>query len=178
MRLQRAAIAFAVVALMALVVGTARDRLRYSTERVSYSSDDGTGSVALVATVYRPRGGGPFPVVSLVQGSERTPRDRYHAFAERFVREGYLVVLADRRGVGESSGEFTKEVSAGMLNTLATDVTSSLRYVVTRHDVDTTRIGVFGVSQAGWVIPLVAPRSPRLAFAIIMSGPVPPAHLH
>ncbi len=170
-KLQRISIAFVVVALMALVVGTVRDRLRYSTERVSYASDDGTGSVTLVATVYRPRGAGPFPVVSIVQGSEKTPRDRYHAYAERFVQQGYLVLLADRRGVGESGGVFTKQVSAGMLNILAIDIASGIRYAATRHDVDTTRIGVFGVSQAGWVTPLVAPRAPRLAFAVIMSGP-------
>ena len=169
--LRRVTIAFISLALVTLAIGTLRDRLRYSTERVSYSSDDGTGSVMLVATVYRPRGAGPFPVVSIAPGSEKTPRDRYHALAERFVQQGYLVLLADRRGVGESGGEFTKQVSAGMLNILAMDIASGIRYAATRPDVDTMRIGVFGVSQAGWVIPLVGPRAPRLAFAVIMSGP-------
>lgn len=170
-RLRHIAIALAGLALVVLAVGTLHDQLRYGTERASYQSDAGTGAVTLIATVYRPRGAGPFPVVSIVQGSEKTPRDRYHAFAERFVQEGYLVILADRRGVGESGGVFQHQVSPGMLNTLAVDVASGIRYAATRADVDTMRIGVFGVSQAGWVIPLVAPRAPRLAFAVIMSGP-------
>lgn len=94
------AMAFAAVALAVFVIGTLRDRLRYSTEPATYSSDDGTGAATMVATVYRRRGASPFPAVSIVQGSEHMRRDRYHSFAERFVREGYVVAAHDAVGVG------------------------------------------------------------------------------
>ena len=41
-----------------------------------------------------------------------------------------------------------------------------------RPDIDTNRIGIWGISQAGWIIPIVAARAPELDFAVIVSGPL------
>ena len=163
--------AFAAVAVCALGVSMVRVRLEYSTERVVYTSGEGANAVQLVATLYRPRGQGPFPAVIFVHGSETTPRSRYHGFAERFVKQGYAVLLSDRRGLGESGGVFVKPVSDSMLATLAGDVAAGAHFLESHAEVDSTRTGLFGVSQAGWVIPLVFPKAPTVSFAVIMSGP-------
>src|SRR6185369_9290997 len=36
--------------------------------------------------------------------------------------------------------------------------------------IDRRRVGVWGVSQAGWFIPALAARTPSLAFAIVLTG--------
>ena len=41
-----------------------------------------------------------------------------------------------------------------------------------RPDIDTNRIGVWGISQAGWIIPIVAARAPEVDFTVILSGPI------
>ncbi|MEP6832010.1 MAG: prolyl oligopeptidase family serine peptidase [Gemmatimonas sp.] len=170
-RLRLTVVVFATVAICALCASVVQVRLQYSTERVVYTSGDGANAVQLVATLYRPRGHGPFPTIVFVHGSEATLRSRYHGFAERFVKQGYVVLLPDRRGLGESGGVFVKEVSASMLATLAGDIAAGAQFLKSRTDVDATRTGLFGVSQAGWVIPLVLPQAPTVSFAVIMSGP-------
>jgi hypothetical protein len=39
-----------------------------------------------------------------------------------------------------------------------------------RGDIDTAQIGLLGVSQAGWIMPLAAARAKDLAFLISISG--------
>ena len=40
----------------------------------------------------------------------------------------------------------------------------------TRQDIDATKIGFWGISQAGWIMPLAAARSKNIAFIICVSG--------
>jgi pimeloyl-ACP methyl ester carboxylesterase len=42
----------------------------------------------------------------------------------------------------------------------------------TQSDIDATRLGLIGGSQAGWVIPVAAALSEHAAFFVILSGPV------
>lgn len=59
--------------------------------------------VQLNATVYRPEGGGPLPVIFTL-----TPyiADSYHERAWYFSRNGFVFVLVDARGRGSSEGKF------------------------------------------------------------------------
>jgi putative CocE/NonD family hydrolase len=59
--------------------------------------------VSLVADIYRPKGGGKFPVLL-----ERTPYDRKNesSMAYELSSHGYVVVLQDTRGRYDSGGEF------------------------------------------------------------------------
>ncbi|MCX6224641.1 MAG: CocE/NonD family hydrolase [Bacteroidia bacterium] len=60
--------------------------------------------IQLNATVYKPKGAGPLPVIFTL-----TPyiSDRYHNHAWYFSRNGYVFVLVDARGRGNSEGTFT-----------------------------------------------------------------------
>jgi len=40
--------------------------------------------------------------------------------------------------------------------------------------VDASRVGLFGHSSGGWVVPIVALRSPPVAFLVLHSGPAEP----
>ena len=39
-----------------------------------------------------------------------------------------------------------------------------------REDVDPERVGLWGISQAGWIMTVAAARSDALAFVIVTSG--------
>ena len=47
---------------------------------------------------------------------------------------------------------------------------AAFEYLKTRNDIDSRQIGLFGVSQAGWVMPLAAVRAKDIAFLISVSG--------
>jgi dienelactone hydrolase len=54
---------------------------------------------------------------------------------------------------------------------LAGDMIAGVEFLKTRPEVDPSRIGLFGVSQAGWIIPIAASRSADVKFMILVVGP-------
>ena len=77
----------------------------------------------------------------------------------------------DKRGVGGSTGDW----NTASFEDLAGDVVAAFEYLKTRRDIDRTQIGLLGVSQAGWVMPLAAVRARDMAFLISVSGAGIPA---
>jgi dipeptidyl aminopeptidase/acylaminoacyl peptidase len=94
--------------------------------------------------------------------------------AARLLDLGLAVLAYDKRGVGESTGEYTSigpGNSERMFDLLAEDALAGVEALARRQDIDRSRIGIFGVSQAGWIAPLAASRSARVAFVVLLSGP-------
>jgi pimeloyl-ACP methyl ester carboxylesterase len=78
---------------------------------------------------------------------------------------GIGVVTFDRRGEGESTGEATR-------GRFEEQVSDALAVV---DAVDAKRVGLWGVSQGGWIAPLAATRSNRVAFLVLIASTgVPP----
>jgi uncharacterized protein len=100
-------------------------------------------------------------------------RGFYALWAEHLARQGLVVLVPDKRGVGGTGGHFERENNSSLTNlsVLAQDVVAALDFAVTESSVDTTRLGLFGLSQAGWVAPMAALRSPRARFAIMLTAP-------
>jgi dienelactone hydrolase len=129
----------------------------------------------LAFTLDLPEGRGPFPAVVLGHGSGRVTRDQLRFVAARFTSFGFAVLRFDKRGVGESTGTFvlvgTKD-SPWVFPQLASDVAAGVRFLRTRPEIDAHRIGLFGASQAGWILPLAARELGGVSFMILWSGPV------
>jgi pimeloyl-ACP methyl ester carboxylesterase len=129
------------------------------------------GEVRLAGTLISPTTGGRHPAVILVHGSGAENRDFILPFARFLVRRGMAVLGYDKRGVGESTGDW----KTASFEVLAGDASAAFDYLKTRRDIDPARIGLLGVSQAGWVMPLAAVRAKDLAFLISISGAAIPA---
>jgi pimeloyl-ACP methyl ester carboxylesterase len=131
-------------------------------EEVRFSN----GNVQLAGTLISPITPGPHPAVILVHGSGPEDREYLLPFARFLIRHGMAVLGYDKRGVGGSTGDWNK----ASFDDLAGDVVAAFEHLRTRSDINRAQIGMLGVSQAGWVMPLAATRAKDLAFLISISG--------
>jgi uncharacterized protein len=126
-----------------------------------------SGDVTLAGTLLLPESSEPVPAIVLTHGSGPATRDRSRPFAERFVHDGLAALIFDKRGCGASGGSWTE----ASLDDLADDAIAAVAFLKSRSTVDGMRIGIWGVSQAGWVIPHAIARSPdTFAFCVIVTG--------
>jgi len=143
----------------------------YREEEVTYENT--AQKVTLAATLTLPQGRGPFPAVVLICGSGRHDRDEsilghkpFLVLADYLTRKGIAVLRADKRGVGKSTGDYSKATSADF----ATDAEAGVAYLKTRPEVDARKIGLIGHSEGGTIAPMVAARNPDVAFIVMMAG--------
>lgn len=125
------------------------------------------GEVALAGTLISPGTPGPHPAVVLTQTSSDAPREAYRKDADFFVSQGFAALIYDKRGVGESGGDWR----LATFPDLAGDAVAAVELLRARPDIDPLRVGVWGQSQGGWVATLAATRSPNVAFTISISTP-------
>jgi pimeloyl-ACP methyl ester carboxylesterase len=124
------------------------------------------------ATLTSPSGTGRSPAVAMVHGSGARTRDEFDVFTAYFALHGIAVLADDKRGVGESRGTYPGELATdATIDVLARDAQAEVRFLAGLPDIDSTRVGLFGDSQAGWIIPLAAARSPAVHWALLNSGP-------
>ena len=110
------------------------------------------------------------PVIVFVHGSgpeDYSSSDNYRYLWEEFTKAGFACFSWDRPGVGLSQGNWF-DIS---IDERANEVINAIKMLKLNSKVDTLNIGLWGISQAGWVIPKVAcVISP--AFVISVSAPV------
>jgi pimeloyl-ACP methyl ester carboxylesterase len=141
-------------------------RILLRTEEVHFSN----GSVTLHGTLTAPPQGGPHAAIALVHGSGPEDRDFLGPWVEFFASQGLTVLAYDKRGVGASGGDWKRAT----LDDLAGDVAAAVGLLQARSDVDPRRVGLFGISQGGWVAPRAARRTKGVAFMILHAGPAVP----
>ena len=132
-----------------------------------------SGSVTLAADLDLPPGDGPFPAMVFVHGSGRITRHQYTGAARWLASNGIAMLRFDKRGVGQSTGEYHGVNAFNSIETfdvLADDVLAAVAYLKTHPKIDPDQIGLYGSSQAGWIMPLAASRSNDVAFMISISG--------
>jgi dienelactone hydrolase/ketosteroid isomerase-like protein len=139
----------------------------YSTQSVAFASRDGT---RLAGTILVPARPGPHPGVVLVHGSGA--QDRHgeasiiDVLARRFVHAGFAVLQYDKRGAGESSGDWRTASFA----TLAEDAAAGRALLMARSDVLAAHVGIAGSSQAGWIAARAVERDPAVAFVLLLGA--------
>jgi pimeloyl-ACP methyl ester carboxylesterase len=131
-------------------------------EDVRFTNQD----VQLTGTLIAPVTRGTHPAIVLVHGSGAENRAYMLPWARFLIRHGIAVLGYDKRGVGGSTGDWT----AATYEDLAGDAVAAVEYLKTRRDIDARQIGLLGISQAGWIMPLAAVRARDVAFLISISG--------
>jgi dienelactone hydrolase len=121
------------------------------------------GGVTLHGTVVAPPGGTKLPGLVMVDGSGEHSRNDHRFEAEAFARQGIATLIYDKRTEGYS--QFSRSYS-----TLADDALAAVEALRKRPDVDPARVGVWGLSEGGWVAPLAASRSAHVAFVVTLGA--------
>lgn len=125
-----------------------------------------SGGTSLAAVWVEPAGKQPAPGVVFVHGSGATASIDVIPWQWLLPAEGISMLVFDKRGTGESPGEFTQN-----FETLATDVAAAVGEARHSGGSRLTRLGVAGFSQGGWVAPLAATRTP-VDFVVVGYGVV------
>lgn len=126
--------------------------------------------LTLAGTLHLPPGDAPFPAVVMMQGSGPTDRDSggyFPQIRDVFVGRGLAVYSFDKPGIGGSTGDWHDYA----LHDRADQARAALDIVAGQPEIDAGRVGVWGHSQGGWVVQIVASGRPDLPFAVVSAGP-------
>ena len=132
------------------------------------------GDVTLAGTLIAPDSGGPYPAIMFLHGSGGEGRWANRYLAERFASAGFAALITDKRGVGQSTGDWH---TAGFED-LADDAAAGIRFLRAQPEIVAGKIGIYGHSQGGTLAPLAAIRAGQIAFVIgSAAGGIDPAEM-
>ena len=133
----------------------------------------------IAAAVRKPKGEGPFPAIIIFHGAPGgrgmdqlvgwSRGDHGGPVWERFLKEGYVVAVADYRG-GDLN-QMNKPSSTGLVTAIDDGITV-VDYVQSLPYVKRSEVSVYGVSLGGNLVMYLASRVPTL-HAVVAGAPAP-----
>ena len=135
----------------------------YNVEESIFQND----SLDLYADIFIPNKPNiPKTGIAIIQGSGNSGRDNSwsRAYAEFLAENGYYVLLPDKRGSGKSEGDW----KTASFQDLADDGLVSVKHLNKEYNLSET--GVLGLSQGGFIVPMMASRDTTIAFVINVVG--------
>ncbi|HLB93858.1 MAG TPA: alpha/beta fold hydrolase [Candidatus Babeliales bacterium] len=145
----------------------------YSEINVNYKNH--TAEIKLAGTLTLPTMAAPCPAVVLIPGYG--PSDRNATFAGKqpfkmiaddFASKGIAVLRYDKRGVGESTGDYNNATSRDF----ADDVKAGIGYLKTDPNINHAQIGLVGISEGGFIAAIVAAESSEVNFVVLLAAAV------
>lgn len=148
-----------------------RGWLPYRHEDVTFLN--GQADIQLAGTLTVPPGQGLFPAVVLIAGSGPHGRDEtvaghkpFLVLSDYLTRYGVLVLRYDKRGIGQSGGNYASATTAD----LASDAQAAFAYLRRRPEVNAAKVGLIGHSEGAIIAPMVVAGDPQVAFIIMMAA--------
>jgi 2,6-dihydroxypseudooxynicotine hydrolase len=119
---------------------------------------------ALYGILRKPRGIANPPVMIMAVGLD-SAKEETEAYERPFLARGIATLVFDGPGQGEGEYEFA------IRGDYEVPVKAVVDYVMTRPDLDTGRIGLWGVSLGGYYAPRAAAYEKRIKACISLAGP-------
>ena len=149
---------------------------RSPVQQVYVKAKDG---VYIATAIRKPQGDGPFPAIVIFHGAPGgrgmeqlvgwSRGDHGGPVWERFLQEGFVVIVADYRG-GERNA-MNRPSTTGLI-TAIDDGVSVIEHAQAQPYVDAKRISLYGVSLGGNLVLYLAAKVPSL-HAVIAGAPAP-----
>lgn len=112
----------------------------------------------------------PYPAIILLPGSDRAGmKDSYYTeHAENLIFSGFAVLRYDGSGWAGGSSE-----NSGFetLEYRTEEAIAAVKYLQSRPDIKSNAIGLWGISQGGWICQMTAASYEDVAFIIPVSAP-------
>ena len=147
---------------------TSPDDLPYKNEEVRFTS----GRFTIVGSLLTPRSPAPHPAIVYVWGSGPTNVKKHierSQMLKGFLARGFAVLLYDKPGSGQSTGELDSSHLFAELAGILIDATTLLEH---NDAIDPHAIGLYGSSQASYVMAVALARTRDVAFVIAWSCPM------
>ena len=143
----------------------------YNVEEIVFTNSK--EKINLSGTLTLPEGKEKSPAVILIAGSGPNDRDEtifghkpFWVLADYLTRNGVAVLRYDKRGTGESGGEYFTATTLDF----ADDAEAALNYLKTRKEIDSKNLGMIGHSEGGIIAPMIAARNNDVSFIVLMAG--------
>lgn len=155
--------------LLTLLVASCSPKIDvpHTTEEITFVS----GDFHIVGELRRVSSDSKCPVVIMVHGdgpATSTKGGSYFPLMERFLRAGYACFSYDKPGYGRSTGKLDRKQLRHQRAEILVDAIDVLK----RHpSIDSGQIGLWGISQAGYVMPLALKATDGISFMIAVSCP-------
>lgn len=133
------------------------------------------GDVVLAGSLTAPTTGRDVPSVVLVAGTGPIDRDvtfcdhaLFKVLADALARAGIASLRFDKRGVGQSQGEF----SAAGPDQFVADVRGAANCLVTQQGFSIERVGLIGHSEGGMIALTAAAEMQQIALCVLLASPL------
>jgi len=142
----------------------------YKEEDIKF--ENSKAGIYLGGTLTLPENGSDFPALVLIAGTGRNDRDEtemghFLLLSDFLTHNGYAVLRYDKRGVGESDGDY----GAATTFDFADDARSAIRFLKSRPEINHKMIGILGHSEGALIAPIIAADPMEtVAFIIMMGG--------
>lgn len=143
----------------------------YYSEDITFVNNK--AGITLAGTLTLPKKKGNFPAVVLITGSGPQNRDEellghkpFLVLSDYLTKNGIAVLRFDDRGVALSQGDFKTATTLDF----ATDVEAAVKYLLTRKEINKTKIGLIGHSEGGIIAPMVAAKLKNIRFIVLLAG--------
>ncbi|HEX2101505.1 MAG TPA: alpha/beta hydrolase [Candidatus Synoicihabitans sp.] len=158
-----------IATLVTTAAGVARDAQNLAPLQTSDFSFVSSG-LTLSGVISQPAQGETKALIVFVHGYGPTDVRGWNMYADlraRFAELGIASATWDKPGQGRSEGSFDVNQPVASSAQEVVDAVADLR---TRQVAGAHRIGIWGISRAGWIAPLVIQRDPHIRFWISVSG--------
>lgn len=146
-------------------LGEPFDKEIYSREEIRFDS----GHFKIVGDLYIPNPEKKQPAIIFVHGdgpARRRPSGEPNQIMSYFLDIGFACFFYDKPGYGESTGKFT---SGKLFKERAAILVDAVSVLKGHPAIDPKKIGLWGISQAGWVMPKAIAATKDIAFMIAIS---------
>lgn len=133
-------------------------------KEITFKNEQG---IQLGGLLFLPKKEKKYPLAIIIHGSGCSSRNNswYLAIVRHLLLNGIAVLLPDKRGCGKSNGSWV----GASIEDLAIDTESAVDFVKS-SSLNYSKIGIIGISQGGWIAPVVASRKHGLNFSVNISG--------
>jgi fermentation-respiration switch protein FrsA (DUF1100 family) len=115
--------------------------------------------ITLRGHFYAPEGEGPWPTVVMAGGWCYVKELVQPDYARMFAAAGVAALVFDYRNFGDSEGEPRQHIDP---NEQIEDYRNAISYLETRHDVDSNRLAIWGISYSGGHALVIGATDPRI----------------